>query len=224
MSRRSSYNPAIWKMSRAQHGLFFELWEKVCAAQGFDQLSSKDCELKRKAILAEVFHGPKSAKDINAKDEFDAIKKKFLELADIVEADSDAGERRRLLWSVEHFFKPCLKVYVADVEEYLRVVLRDRFKVVRGLDTYEGLSSRPRMINDGPSGQPQEKPSQLQMFIFTLGQRLQKFRKDFGDTIHDMKIKAGVKCDCAECAPRGVAEARSEDPVHAEIENENVPF
>jgi hypothetical protein len=53
--------------------------------------------------------------------------------------------------------------------------------------------------------------------IYTLSARLNDKRKVAGDTIHDMKIKAGVKCTCAACSKPKIVLAPIEvaDPVKA---------
>lgn len=175
--------------------LMADCWNPACKAQGW-KASNREFRLQK---FSELLGRPlKSSDDIEPIKEFGQLKAKLLRLADNVrgateDGDTNHDERRRMLWTIEHFYKPCLGVYVADVETYLNTVLKERFKIVKGLSTYEDLSSRPRIFSG------EEKPSQMQMFIFTLGQRLQKFRSEAHDTIHDMKMKANVPCDCSIC-------------------------
>jgi hypothetical protein len=38
-----------------------------------------------------------------------------------------------------------------------------------------------------------------------MAARLNTLRKDAGDTIHDMRLRAGLECACAVCCGRAVA-------------------
>lgn len=182
-------------MTRAQHAHYFELWANACAYQGWDRLSTKDREAKRKEIMADVFGGPKSAKDVNKDKEFGAIKARFLMLAGNVQGGVEDGKakfdnKRRLLWVIEQK-KKLIALYQDHPDEYLHTVLRERFKRFNGLNSIDDLSAE----------RTNEKPSQLEQLIFTLSARINDMRNDAGHTIHEMNTLARVPCakTCKAC-------------------------
>jgi hypothetical protein len=184
-----------WRMTRAQHAHYFDLWAEACKWQGWDRLSTKDKDAKRKEIMADVFGGPKSAKDVDKDEEFGKIKARFLLLAGKVKGGVEDGrphydQRRRLLNVIEQK-KKLLAIYTDQSEEYLHVVLKDRFKRVNGINSIDDLSAQ--RVNN--------KPSQLEMLVFTLSARINDMRNQAGHTIHEMNQLAGLTCPstCKMC-------------------------
>ena len=64
---------------------------------------------------------------------------------------------------------------------------------------------------------------QLRRLRFTISARLNEKRKASGDTIHDMRTKAGVKCQCAKCS-RPVSSTKYLAPVSGPAELVADPF
>jgi hypothetical protein len=137
-----------WRMTDAQHALYFRLWAAACAQQGWDTLPASAREAKRHEIQDRLFGEGKSAKDINATAEFDAIKQCFERLAMLVpspggegqgEDDLAAGARRRLLNVAGQKLSELGELCAAD---YIETLLKDRFKVVKGVRSITDLSDK----------------------------------------------------------------------------------
>jgi hypothetical protein len=99
---------------------------------------------------------------------------------------------------------PCLELYIPDVKGYLTSIMEDKnrwWKIDRPVCeiTMMDLDAKPTWKKNKTSGEFEPMPSTLEQFRFTLMARLNVKRNEAGDTIHEMKIKAGVKCDCAPC-------------------------
>ncbi len=213
-ARRPSFNNLGWQMTADQQRLYFALWNKACIHQGWDKLTSKEREEKRREIMAEVFDGPKSAKDVNRHAEFDAIKAKFLQLSDSVQGTRetdhpDIGEKRRLL-KVVAYQKRLIRVY-REPEAYVTKILKDGPKIFKGISTIEDLSAFSPQVKNELTGKIEKKPSQLMKLVFTLTARVNSLRNEAGHTIHDMKMVARVKCDCAQCLKYGQPTATQDD-------------
>jgi hypothetical protein len=192
-----------WRMTELQHDLYFRLWNTVLKHQGWDKMPTKVREAKRREVHVAVFGAPKSAKDINHTDEFGAIKARFELLAGLVKGGvedehPEFDTRRRLFWKFENVQKKQLGVYVNDPEAYIRQILRERFKIFRGISTVEDLDAKPRfrMIN----GESKKMPSPLLMLVMTLDRCIDDLRAQAGHTIHQMNMEAGVPCRCKECS------------------------
>jgi hypothetical protein len=180
--------------------LMADLWPRACKTQRWNK---GDRALRLRVFSEALGRGLTSASEINATSDFDHIKAHLLMLADNVQGTIETdhpeiGDRRRLLWKYQHVQRPCLGVYVEDVDAYVRQILRERFKLFEGISTVEDLSPDPRLVFTG--GRQIEKPSPLLMLITTLDARLNSMRQKAGHSIHQMRTMAGVKCDCAECS------------------------
>jgi hypothetical protein len=46
--------------------------------------------------------------------------------------------------------------------------------------------------------------SQLDQVVMTLARNINAMRNQAGDTIHDMKSRAGLECSCRKCAQKAV--------------------
>lgn len=99
---------------------------------------------------------------------------------------------------------PCLELYVADVAGFMSEIMEDKnrwWKIDRPARsmTLMDLDAKPVYRTDRATGELKEFPSQLKQMIYTLSARLNDKRKEAGDTIHEMKIKANVPCTCSLC-------------------------
>ena len=123
-------------MTISQRDLFWRLWAAACAAQGWNRLPAEEREAKRKQVLFELGFG--SAKHIDPKDGFDAVKAELERLADVVANEpQDAGRRRRVAWCANQALR---KLRAAGYpERSIETILIDRFKVVPGVSAIEDL-------------------------------------------------------------------------------------
>jgi len=98
--------------------------------------------------------------------------------------------RTRDLGKVEELLK-CIGLYVEDARAYALEIVRDTVN--------RGSVHAVTPIEDLPGWQ-------LKKLIMDLSRRLNGrhgLRNLHGDTLHQMKSRAGVKCSCRDCAPRG---------------------
>jgi hypothetical protein len=131
-----------WKMSVSQHHQYIRLWTAACAAQGWDKLPSKERDAKRKEVHARVFGFAISATEIDGRKGCDAIFGAFEELANRVAKPVD-GERRRLI----HVAAERIDVLAAATSlNYVETLLKERFKLVRGIRSIGDLSN-PDLLN-----------------------------------------------------------------------------
>lgn len=82
---------------------------------------------------------------------------------------------------------PCLELYIADVAAYMAQIMEDKNRWWKIERPTTGMTLMD--LN----------ASQLKQMQFTLSARLNAKRKAAGQTIHEMKIEAGVHCNCSPC-------------------------
>lgn len=214
--------------------LMAELWPNACRSQGWRE-EDRDLRLyvcsiavardiKNIQQFRNVLSGGvpipvlKSTNDIADNKQFTKVKGLLLMLADDLRGPSanHDNQARTKRWVVQQQIK-CLALYVGNAEAYVAQIIRDKFKGGSAFVplTLDDLSARPY------ESESRTVPSQLDQLIRTLAGRLHNkktgFRVKAGHTIHEMCVKAGVKCHCAEC------EANHRD---AETQNQTVeePF
>lgn len=118
----------------------------------------------------------------------------------------EIGRARRLRDAIRDQIK-CLGVYIPKPRAFVAEIINDKFNRAGRLETLtiRDLTDDPIILRDG-----REIPSQLDQLVYTLGACLNGsgklrggkrsrlgLRVEAGDTLHEMKIKAGVRCDCA---------------------------
>jgi len=122
--------------------------------------------------------------------------------------------------TIRHFILtdlvPCLELYVADVRGYMMSIMEDKnrwWKIDRPARdiTLMDLDAKPVYRHDKKTGELKTWPSQLEQLKWTMAARLNTLRKDSGDTIHDMRLRAGLECTCAVCRGTAVAVAVASD-------------
>jgi hypothetical protein len=130
-------------MTEDQHRLFWRLWSDACDWQGWAALPAKEREQKRREILSSL--GFTSATLIDAKDGFDSVKKRLLQLAGrVVNERADAGHRRRILARIG---EAIAELNHAEYPQHsLDTILRARFKVIPGVSEVADLDTR-ELIN-----------------------------------------------------------------------------
>lgn len=103
------------------------------------------------------------------------------------------GQRRtRMEYKISEHIR-CLGLYVPNAAAYALQILRERFHV----GSIEELGDSP-IIRRTATGVIEGNAPLLQ-YLMTLAARVNAVRKKAGDTLHEMKTKAGVECDCAAC-------------------------
>jgi hypothetical protein len=181
-------------LSHDQVKRFWYLWKQVCLANAWTKdagLSAADIDARRKAILREC--GFASLTTVDRTAGFTKVKNKLLILigTDLQAAQEDqdatANTSRNHRWVIEKEILPCLALYLEDVTGYVAGILADTLRHYK--------TDRPTR----PPGLGDLTPAQMHRTLMTLSARLNAKRKSAGDTIHEMRTKAGVRCDCAGC-------------------------
>lgn len=201
-------------------------WPAACRAQGW-KTSDRDLRL-RVCAWAVSLENPtwlelldainsdrtparwlESTNDLDNKGDIDAVKACLGMLADKTKETGEVGRpeigrARRLRDMIRDQIK-CIGLYHPQPRAFVAEIINDKFNRARrmGTLTIRDLTDDPIILRDG-----REIPSQLDQLVMTLGGCLngsgkkhqrQGFRVTSGDTLHDMKMKAGVRCDCAAC-------------------------
>lgn len=97
--------------------------------------------------------------------------------------------RRRALHAL-HQYMVCLALYVDDVAGYVAALAGDKFGCPA-----EGEFGPDDLAWNGT------EPA-LEQLIYTLAARLDDKRAAAGDSVHAMKVRAGMPCDCRTCCSR----------------------
>lgn len=191
---------------------FWCLWPQACRANNWTKdggMSAAAIDAKRKEILREC--GFESLTEVDRTDGFTKVKNKLLILigvdvkAGTEDQDPTENKGRTHRYVIAKEIIPCLALYEEDVTGYVASViagLTRHYKTDRPErpPTLEDLSAKPTFKKRG--GKWIKGPSQALQALMTLSARLDDKRKAAGDTVHDMKIKAGLECDCARCCER----------------------
>lgn len=207
-------------LSESQVKRFWREWADACRAQGWTTekgVTSKQVDAHRKSLLKRA--GFESLKQVDRSAGFNRVLGELgilsSRLKPTVERDNpqiDAERRKR--WVIQNRLLPCLGVYVDNPDRYLASILQDKFawKPTGNYGvpmTLDDLADDPVIVT-GSAGQLIERPSQLDQVIMTLESRIQNRRKESGDSVHDMRMKAEISCDCRICtkpAPISLQEA-----------------
>jgi hypothetical protein len=106
-------------------------------------LSSAERDEKRHEVLAEC--GFKSVKDVDSLHGFDRVKTRLLELQGRVQnAADDSGQRRRYVVKIGILLAELGEAGYS--EHSLNTILRERFKIIRGVNTVTDLET-PELLN-----------------------------------------------------------------------------
>lgn len=195
-------------------------WGKVCKDRGWKQSD----QAFRLAKFGEIIGRPiASANEIGRIDECTKLMKELkamlgVDLKAAEEADNLYINRARVLRNVILTeLVPCLELYVEDVNAYITAIIEDKNRwwkldrPERGM-TLMDLSAEPIRKFDFKTRSMKEFPSQLEQMVYTLSSCLNGsgkvrggkksrlgFRVAAGETLHEMKTRAGVACDCVAC-------------------------
>lgn len=152
-----------------------------------------------------------STNDLDNKADVDRVKACLGMLADQMKETGEVGRpeigRARRLRDVIRDQIKCLGIYIPRPRAFVAEIINDKFnRARRGTQvSIRDLTDDPIILRDG-----REIPSQLDQLVMTLGACLNGsgklragkrarlgFRVAAGDTLHQMKAAAGVRCDCA---------------------------
>jgi hypothetical protein len=210
------------KLSEDQVKLFWREWPKACAVMRWTRaagMSAKEIDAKRKEFLLRC--GFDSLTKVDKLDGFTKVKNELLVLqgvslkAGLEATDPTLNQARVLRNQILTEIIPCLELYrgeklvtdIADImEDKNRWWKLDR--PVRGM-TLMDLDARPITRTDRKTGEVKFMGSQLSQMQWTLSRWLNDLRNTAGDTIHQMRTKAGVPCACAICRAMAVS---ADDP------------
>ena len=195
-------------ISDSQRVSIMVLWGKVCKDRGWKS-SDKSFRL---AKFSEILGRPLAS--TNDVERLDECTKLMAELKCLLGVSVQAGQeacdptlnrarviRNQILTEIV----PCLELYrgdklpadIADImEDKNRWWKLDR--PGRGI-TLMDLDDWPIFRYDKAAGKKKFCGSQLKQMQWTLSRWLNELRNQAGDSIHDMKKKANVACDCAAC-------------------------
>lgn len=208
-------------LSKDQVNKFWSLWAQACRKQGWMReagMAAGEIDAKRKELIARC--GFNSLTKVDRMDGFTKVKNELLILISDNTNLKAAAESENPLLNQARVFKfkimnellPCLALYVADVPAYITSIMEDKnrwWKIERpACDiTLEDLDAKPimrRVKNNSGLWEPKEFPSTLEQLMMTLNARIHAKRRAAGHTIHEMKLGAGLECNCAACSRANV--------------------
>lgn len=198
------------KLSTEQVRAFWKMWPLACQQQGWTReagLSAADIDAKRKEFLRRCGFASLTLVDrvngfTKVKNELEILIRPNIDAAREAE-DQTINLARTLRWTIRNNLLPCLALYHPDSEGYLAEVIQDKFNRLRHYEnlTLDDLDARP-IPSTARNGQLYEGASQLEQVRSTLSARINTMRSEAGDSVHDMKLRAGLKCDCKRCQER----------------------
>ena len=215
------------KITASQRITIMKLWQQVCKERAW-KASDRDFRIAKFSEL--IGRQLASSDDIGRIDEFTKLMNELKSLLGVsvqagLEADDlTINEGRVLRHQILTELIPCLELYISDVPAYLTSIMEDKnrwWKIDRPVRdiTIMDLDTKPCVRRDRKTGALVEFPSPLKQLQFTLAARLNAKRKESGDTIHDMKIRAMVPCNCSRCVS-----AANQRPVPAFVEAAVAPY
>jgi len=199
-------------LSEDQVRWFWREWPKSCAVMGWTKakgMSAKEIDAKRKEFLLRC--GFKSLTDVDRLDGFTKVKNELLVLQGVSlkaareTVDPALNQARVLRNQILTEIIPCLELYRREQLTFdLQKIMEDKnrwWKIDRPAChmTLMDLDARPIFRTDRATGEQKYMGSQLSQMQWTLSRWLNELRNQAGDTIHDMRTKAGVPCACAVC-------------------------
>lgn len=204
------------KLSPAQVQRFWREWSTTCKVMNWTReagLNAGQIDKHRKELLAACGFNSLTVVDRTAG--FTKVLNELLVLQGVSlkaaheTIDPSLNESRILRNNILTGLIPCLKLYEPDVRSYLTTIIeaKSRYRTTDRPD-------RELTLMDLDAGM-------LKQTQFTLAARLNDKRKAAGESIHDMKIRAYVPCNCAKCAARAVILVPG---LPAEKKSADVPF
>lgn len=198
-------------LSDSQVSTFWRLWSQACRSRGWTRqagLSTADIDAKRKELLARC--GFTSLTEVDRTAGFTLLKNELIVLCgESVQAaretlDPDLNRARVLRHVIRTEVLPCLALYEESPLGYLQTVISGLSRWYNTdrperPPTLDDLTASPTHARQGRNDAFRECPSQLDQVLMTLSARVDAKRREAGHSKHEMKTRAGVKCDCARC-------------------------
>lgn len=187
-------------LSRDQVKRFWFLWPQACRANGWTRengLTTAAIDAKRKEILREC--GFISLTEVDRTAGFTKVKNKLEILigtnlkAAGEDQDTTANTARTHRYVIEKEILPCLALYVEDVTSYVASIIADHIRHYK-----TDRPTRPPTFAD-------LTPAQMKRALMTLSARLNAKRKAARESIHEMRTKARLECNCRQCCNRRVS-------------------
>ena len=200
-------------LSPAQVQRFWREWASTCKALGLTRasgLTAGQIDERRKAFLREC--GFDSLTQVDRTAGFTRVLNELIVLrGESVRAaretvDPSLNECRILRHNILTKLIPCLELYVPDVRSYLSEVLFHQGAQMRTLDLMQLTAG------------------QLRRLQYTIAARLNAQRRAAGDSIHAMRQRASVACDCAQCRQPVDSAATFVAPLHGPAAAAPNPF
>lgn len=224
------------KLSDDQVRWFWREWPKSCEVMGWTRakgMAAKEIDAQRKEFLLRC--GFKSLTEVDRTDGFTKVKNELLVLQGVSlkaaqeTIDPALNQARILRNQILTEIIPCLELYRKDQLTFdLTKIMEDKnrwWKIDRPAChmTLMDLDARPIFRTIRETGGQKYMGSQLSQMQWTLSRWLNDLRNQAGDTIHDMRTKAGVPCACAKCR-RPVLAATFIAPLHGPAKLVERPF
>jgi hypothetical protein len=204
-------------LTKSQLSRFWREWAGIVKKNGWD---STTADQRRKDLLSRC--GFTSLTLVDTRAGFDRVLAELGAERDDLKrtaeiADPTIGEARRLRQVIRAEILPCLALYEPDPERYLQAVIADKIRWSKTdkptrPPTIDDLTATPTYRRVPPCFSLKEFPSQLEQVLMTLNARLHSKRKAHGDTIHDMRTRAGFQCSCRACTSKPVRTSTPADP------------
>lgn len=196
-------------LSTNQVQRFWREWSKSCKVMNWTRaagFSAEEIDTKRKELLRNC--GFDSLTKVTRVDGFTKVLNELLVLqgtslkAGIESEDQSINRARTIRHQIAAELIPCLELYIQDVPSYLTSIMEDKnrwWKLDRPARDITIMDLDAKPIIKTVRGKLEEFPSQLEQLRYTLAARLNVLRNKADDTIHDMKIRAMVPCNCSRC-------------------------
>lgn len=177
-------------ITKAQRWKILELWSAACRDRGW---RASDRALRLATFSRILGREITTTDDIGRLDE---CTKLMAELKAMRGTDVNAGleatnpgrnRARNWRWLIRYVTLPCLALYEPDPLAYLRTILEQK--------TRHRKTDRP----ERPATMDDFDDAICKQIYMTLHARLNTKRAAAGHTIHEMRLAAGVPCDCAKC-------------------------
>lgn len=202
-------------LSKPQILAYWRLWKSACEHQGWTKANgwtATQVDAKRKEALSEC--GVESMKDLDSSVGFSNWKNLCLRLSGSVEGAlaevrKPRSQADKLRWVILNVIVPCLAVYPPEncanpgqwAMSYLDVIRKSAIPW-RPINEHSAISIPLEDLTEGA----------LKKLIATLNARLSSKRRAAGDSLHDMHVKAKVRCTCAACRNQSSVRDESNEP------------
>jgi len=156
-----------------------------------------------------------STNDLNDRDDVDRVKAVLGMLSGNLARTGEVGRpefgRARRLRNVIRAQIKCLALFQERPRAYVAEIINDKFNRARRVEHVTIRDLTADLIVSTRGDKVHESPSQLDQLVMTLARIVNQRRKAADMTIHDMKLKAGVPCNCSLCQHPPVADVGEED-------------